>query len=568
VCYPQNNENAAIEFLSLYGLENFSEHYIDALESFVLAKEHYDNGEYLQSKSILDTLWSKYPIGGNEWYALPNKPFGINLGTPPCYYALRMLTDMINWRIEDFIEETPKRTIALSVLLIGHTNGIEPQNQEEIILGTGIQVSHDLDPSIISNDYEIVHESLNLFKKYIFAITRGILNIETQIILLPDIDLIVDAFVNGFGGYNAGIQDASEVFQFLSENDINGTDWWWALYPSHVPEQYSDFENSEFITGGMGLGVRGSPLFISDDRWLVRKPPHLGNGEYSKLERAVYLPQWLQHEFFHHLYRTWPEYKLEATGHQWFDLSTWPEDFEGIFEPDYYHESIYKRLHFAEPSLHIGLRYSTIDAPWDQLIIDDVIGTYKREPVENDWHIGEIRFIESQLKWVNTANVQWNLQDDLENGKLLTDSDCPYYGQYWNAGSFQIVLERNNMGDLTANANIYGFKFLGEIYKFDYDNNGLSVLNGVISEDFSISSIYPNPFNPITNIIYGLPEHVNVQIIVYDLSGKQIETLINQFQTPGYHSVDWDANNLPSGIYFVKMVAGSYINTQKLMLVK
>jgi len=47
-----------------------------------------------------------------------------------------------------------------------------------------------------------------------------------------------------------------------------------------------------------------------------------------------------------------------------------------------------------------------------------------------------------------------------------------------------------------------------------------------------------------------------------------VASLINEFQTPGYHSVDWDADNHPSGVYFVKIVAGRYINTQKLMLIK
>ena len=90
----------------------------------------------------------------------------------------------------------------------------------------------------------------------------------------------------------------------------------------------------------------------------------------------------------------------------------------------------------------------------------------------------------------------------------------------------------------------------------------------MIPEHYSLFNIYPNPFNPVTNIIYGLPEHVNVQIIVYDLLGKQIATLMNQLQTPGYHSINWNADNHPSGVYFVKIVAGDYINTQKLMLVK
>jgi len=108
----------------------------------------------------------------------------------------------------------------------------------------------------------------------------------------------------------------------------------------------------------------------------------------------------------------------------------------------------------------------------------------------------------------------------------------------------------------------------GPAVGFDCSGEPLSLLNGLIPEDFSIHNIYPNPFNPVTNIIYALPENVNVQIVVFNLSGKKVATLINQFQAPGYHSVNWDADNYPSGVYFVKMAGGDYINTQKLMLIK
>ncbi len=96
----------------------------------------------------------------------------------------------------------------------------------------------------------------------------------------------------------------------------------------------------------------------------------------------------------------------------------------------------------------------------------------------------------------------------------------------------------------------------------------LSMNELIIPDHYSIHSIYPNPFNPITNITYGLPEHVNVQIMVYDLSGKQVETLINEFQTPGYHSVNWNADNLPSGVFLIRMDSGDFTQTQKVVLVK
>ena len=90
----------------------------------------------------------------------------------------------------------------------------------------------------------------------------------------------------------------------------------------------------------------------------------------------------------------------------------------------------------------------------------------------------------------------------------------------------------------------------------------------ILPTEYVLYNVYPNPFNPVTNIIYGLSEYTNVQIVIFDLSGKQIESLINEFQTPGYYSVDWNADNHPSGMYFVKMKAGDYVNTQKLMLIK
>ena len=79
---------------------------------------------------------------------------------------------------------------------------------------------------------------------------------------------------------------------------------------------------------------------------------------------------------------------------------------------------------------------------------------------------------------------------------------------------------------------------------------------------------YPNPFNPVTNLEYGLVEYTNVQIVIFDLAGKQVEVLINKFQAAGYHSVVWNASNYPSGVYFVKMITDDYVNTEKLMLVK
>jgi hypothetical protein len=454
----------ALDFLAPYGLENFSQHYIDALESFLCAQQLYDAGDYAGAQLVLDELWADHPVGGDDWWDLPWQPFDINLGTPPCYYALRMLTDMTEWRVANPDAPPAPRTVRLTVLVVGQSNGIEPQNVQDIHDGTGIPVVHTIDPRLTANDYAVVHESLKLFNEYArTAVTQGQLDVETHILPLPDANLDVHAYVLTNGGYYAGLVDSSQVWQSVPAEDIAATDWWWILFPSHVPEQYPDFEDAAFITGGMGVGADSvSPMFIIDDRWLVRKPAHLGEGEYSPIERAAYLPQWLQHEFYHHLYRTYPEFGLEDESHQWFDLSTWPEDFVGQFEPDYYHESLYKRLHSAVPPLHVALRYATADAPWDELTIDDVLGEYRREPVENPWHIGDIELEGAQLQWHNTAPVTWTLFEDFASGRLLTGPDCPYYNSP-NGRSFDLILARDEIGDLTTD--ITAFSFLGELYE-------------------------------------------------------------------------------------------------------
>ena len=103
-----------------------------------------------------------------------------------------------------------------------------------------------------------------------------------------------------------------------------------------------------------------------------------------------------------------------------------------------------------------------------------------------------------------------------------------------------------------------------------WSNNSLYMVENlnILPEAFSLNSPYPNPFNPVTTLSFALPEDSRVALSIYNLQGREIVTLINGNMDAGYHSAKWDASSHASGVYFVKMVAGAYINTQKLMLVK
>jgi glucuronoarabinoxylan endo-1,4-beta-xylanase len=85
---------------------------------------------------------------------------------------------------------------------------------------------------------------------------------------------------------------------------------------------------------------------------------------------------------------------------------------------------------------------------------------------------------------------------------------------------------------------------------------------------FSLSQNYPNPFNPSTVITYQLPTSSQVTLMVYDLLGRGIATLINEYQSAGSHSATFKAGNLPSGLYLCRLQSGTFTQTRKLLLLK
>ena len=101
----------------------------------------------------------------------------------------------------------------------------------------------------------------------------------------------------------------------------------------------------------------------------------------------------------------------------------------------------------------------------------------------------------------------------------------------------------------------------------------LSINGELLPEVFSLHQNYPNPFNPVTKLRYDLPENGLVTIIIYDMLGRQVKTLINQTQDAGYRSVICDATNdygkpVSAGIYLYQIQAGEYMQTKKMVLLK
>lgn len=92
--------------------------------------------------------------------------------------------------------------------------------------------------------------------------------------------------------------------------------------------------------------------------------------------------------------------------------------------------------------------------------------------------------------------------------------------------------------------------------------------NDVQISDYSLTGAYPNPFNPFTNILFTIPITSKVNIVVYDILGREITTLVNEEKLPGNYEVKFDGSNLASGVYFYRLQAGSFSDAKKFILLK
>ncbi|MFZ4591511.1 MAG: T9SS type A sorting domain-containing protein [Ignavibacteria bacterium] len=99
---------------------------------------------------------------------------------------------------------------------------------------------------------------------------------------------------------------------------------------------------------------------------------------------------------------------------------------------------------------------------------------------------------------------------------------------------------------------------------------GVSIRNisAEVPNAYSLSQNYPNPFNPMTNVKFSIVNAGDVMIVVYDIQGREVQTLVNERLNAGTYEVKFDGSMLTSGVYFYKMVTGGFTETKKMLLIK
>ena len=89
-----------------------------------------------------------------------------------------------------------------------------------------------------------------------------------------------------------------------------------------------------------------------------------------------------------------------------------------------------------------------------------------------------------------------------------------------------------------------------------------------IPSSFAVSQNYPNPFNPTTTIQYLLPKGAIVKLKIFNILGEEVSLVVNEFKEAGIHQAQWNANNVPSGVYFYRLQAGENVETKKMILLR
>ncbi len=100
------------------------------------------------------------------------------------------------------------------------------------------------------------------------------------------------------------------------------------------------------------------------------------------------------------------------------------------------------------------------------------------------------------------------------------------------------------------------------------DITGISQLSSETPAEYNLKQNYPNPFNPVTNISYEVLKSGNVKISVFDISGKKLTDIVNQFHSTGSYNVTFDGTDFPSGSYFYRMESADFSVVKKMILLK
>ena len=171
--------------------------------------------------------------------------------------------------------------------------------------------------------------------------------------------------------------------------------------------------------------------------------------------------------------------------------------------------------------------------------------------VDNPYFSHDVRSLDLDAQAWDVKGKLHNVSGDIELSWLMDEIDQDIHilisGETYNMREVSSVVV-SSLDDITV--------VMGDLQSY------------LAPSEFALSSSYPNPFNPSTSMDLSLNESGYVSVKVYNVMGQVVSTLVDGNMDAGYHTLTWNADNMPSGMYLVRVQSGSNVETQKLMLLK
>lgn len=238
-------------------------------------------------------------------------------------------------------------------------------------------------------------------------------------------------------------------------------------------------------------------------------------------------------------------------------LNDAPDFFVGLYNYHGLSHTSYKRG--AQPDYHFRFTYNKalLDNPSATVDTLDSGNYYFGEAFGSGYRV------EFRVKWTDLAAFgSDNVFTPTEGFRIPIDfeiNDADATG----SREGMLTYSANNEDHSYQDVSLWSNTWIGNLW----NPTGVEE-EGQLVTDYALSQNYPNPFNPATQIKYTLKSNGYVSLKVFDVLGREVAVLVNQEQTVGNHSVQFDARNLSSGIYFYRLESGSFVQTNKMMLLK
>jgi photosystem II stability/assembly factor-like uncharacterized protein len=216
-------------------------------------------------------------------------------------------------------------------------------------------------------------------------------------------------------------------------------------------------------------------------------------------------------------------------------------------------------LHIVFPSYTVGW-----GSQYSSNVVQKYIGPPLPVPVELASFTGTSNGKEVILNWSTATelnNQGFEIERSEDNVSFNKIGFVPGFGTTTEPKSY-------SYSDQPVSIGKYYYRLKQIDYDGSYEYSGVVEVEWHAFKSYLLEQNYPNPFNPTTTIGFGIQNKSNVKITILNAIGEEVAVVLNEEREPGFHQVEFNAANLPSGVYFCRIQASSFVETKKMILLK